>query len=308
MTVRIVNPVSPVLYKKLVDMILLLCQYRTERRDVYWLHGALAQGGFNKNMGEADQAQLRKIGLQAVLSAGSILHAHFRKDLDVRTKKDGSLVTEADVLAEEKIVGIIRANAPSHSILAEESGGEIGEEYTWLIDALDGTSNYVFGAPLFSVALTLLKQQEPVLAFVYNPILREMYAAEKGKGSFLNGKRIEVGAKEDLGSSFWLFNKGRDMESFVRWVKIIDALGRKVRSFRFFGASAWELCQVAQGKAEGCVNIGSQPWDMLGGVLIVREAGGRVTNLEGHKFTIADRNLVATNGRIHRAVLEVIGT
>jgi len=259
-------------------------------------------------MKENNKIQWREIGLQAVREAGDILREHFRKELRVRTKEDRSLVTEVDVLAEEKIIKIIKASFPSHSILAEESGGEVGEDYTWLIDALDGTTNYTIDVPLFSVVLTLLEKEDPVLAFVYNPVLEEMYMAERGKGSFLNGKDIRVSEREDLKDSLLTFGRGRDLESRAQWAKIINTLERRIRTIRVFGSSAWDLCQVARGKTEGCISIGCSPWDTLGPALIIKEAAGRVTNLEGDDFGIRDKRLVATNGRIYEEIFKIIKT
>ena len=147
--------------------------------------------------------------LRAVAKAGKILREEFPQKKKISIKKDFSVVTTADLKADRIIRNIIAANFPSHHILSEESGGEVRDGYTWVVDPLDGTSNFVRGIPIFSVSLALLYQEKPILAAVCNPILNELYVAEKGKGATLNGKPIRVNKTKNPREAVILFNKGR---------------------------------------------------------------------------------------------------
>lgn len=248
----------------------------------------------------------KKVAIQAAEEGGRALKKYFRKPIKVSLKKDLSLVTGVDFEAEKAIIKLIKKNFPLHDILAEETGGKIGGEYTWLIDPLDGTTNYTKKFPFFSTSIALLYKQNPILSVIFNPISQELYFAEKGKGSFLNGKRIRVGERQALSKAIVLFNKGRAKEDFIKFHKTLKRVGGLCRSFRFWGSLSLELCCVASGRIDGHIDVGSKPWDLAAGVLIVQEAGGRVTNFKGEKYTIQDQYIIASNGKIHNQLLRLI--
>lgn len=203
-------------------------------------------------------SKFKKVAIQAVKEAGKILKQHFRKPLRVSFKKCFSLVTPVDFKAERIIIKLIKKNFPSHDILAEERGGKIGRNYTWLIDALDGTTNYVKKVPFFAVSLALLYRRKLILGAVFNPVSQELYFAEKGRGVFLNGKRVKINGKrvkikqqQNLSRSTILFAKGRSKRSFMKFCQILKKVGKQCRAFRFWGSSSLEFCHVASGEIDG---------------------------------------------------------
>lgn len=247
----------------------------------------------------------KKVALRATKEAGEILEKHFGKSVEVSFKKDSSLVSNIDLQTEEVIVKLIKKNFPTHNILAEEMGGKIGEKYTWIIDALDGTTNYIKKFPFFSSSVALLYKRDPILGVVFNPVSKEFYFAEKGKGAFLNGKKIRVGIKQTLLGACFLVNKGRTEKDFIKFHQILKKVGELHSHFRFWGALSLEFCYVASGRIEGLIDVGSKPWDFAAGVLIVKEAGGRVTDFQGRDWQIDTKNVIAGNGKIHSLLLKL---
>lgn len=250
----------------------------------------------------------KKVAVQAVEEAGKILEKNFRGPLKTSLKKDSSLVTGVDLAAEKVIIKLIKKNFPSHDILSEEAGGVIGGKYTWVIDPLDGTTNYTKNFPFFASSIALLDGKNPILGIILNPITQELYFAEKGGGSFLNGKKIKISRSAILSRSVILLNKGREKKDFIKFHKILGRVGRLCRTFRFWGASSLELCYVASGRIDGFIDTGSSPWDFAAGVLIIKEAGGKVTDFNGEDWQPETKNIVATNGKIHNQVIKLIKT
>ncbi len=242
----------------------------------------------------------KKVAIRAAREAGKILKKHFGKIDKVFLKKDSSLVTVADREAEKTIINLLRKNFPSHSILSEESGGKIGKEYAWVIDPLDGTRNYTIGIPFFCVSIALCYKENPVLAVILNPITKELYFAERGKGSFLNGSRIKVRKFRPLKESIILLNLGK--KGFIK----LDKLDKACHRLRVFGAAALELCCIAAAKGDGLIAMGNKPWDYAAGVLIIKEAGGKVTDLKGRDWDINTKSVIAGNKEIHEQLLKIV--
>lgn len=249
----------------------------------------------------------RKVAIQAVKKAGEILKKNFRKEINVRYKKDLTPLTDIDLRANEAIVGLIKKNFPSFNILSEESGGNYGKEFTWVIDPLDGTRNYIMGFPFFSVALALLRKKEPILSVVFNPISRELYLAEKGKGAYLNRHKIKVNRINNLSKVVLHFNKGKgaDLESEL---KTLIKIAPYIRTIRYYGSSDLDICSVASGKVEGYLVNKPHYSDIIPGALIVKEAGGKVTDFDGKDWQIDTNNALITNGKIHNQILKLIKT
>lgn len=248
----------------------------------------------------------KKVALRAVKEASTVLRKKFKKQIQISSKKDRSLVTDVDLKAEKAIIKLIKKNFPSHSILSEEIGGKIGEKYTWVIDSLDGTTNYTRSIPFFSISIALLCQRNPILGVVFNPINKELYFAEKGKGAFLNGKRLKGGQQKILSKAIISFNKYRAKEDFKKLHRIIGITGGKCATFRILGSVALALCYLAAGKVDALFGIGNSPWDFAAGALIIKEAGGKVTNLEGKDWQINEKNIIAANEKIHNQLLKLI--
>lgn len=249
----------------------------------------------------------RKAAIQAAKKAGKILKKNFGHPLKISYKEDLSFISNVDIEVEKAVIKLLKKNFPSHNILSEEKGGRVGEEYTWVIDPLDGTTNYIKNFPIFSVSIGLIYKNEPILGVVFNPISKKLYWAEKGRGSYLNGKRIKVSQQEILSKSDLLLARGRAEEDFINFHKILGKLGKSYRTFRTWGATSLELCQVAWGKMDGVVAVGGRYlWDYAAGILIIKEAGGKVTNFEGNEWEIETKNVVATNGKIHKQIIDLL--
>lgn len=245
-----------------------------------------------------------EVAANAARDAGKILKAGFiqnqGKEVEFRRKEDRSLVTEFDHRAEEQIIQTIKSHFPDHAILAEESGGEIGDGYTWLIDPLDGTTNFVMGNPLFSVVISLRLKGEVILTVVFCPMLERLYTAEKGvEGAQLNGKPMHVSDTADLSDSTCGVSGGRSKEAIELFCHVASCFRRNARTIRVFGSVAFEICQVASGATEAHFYALASLWDGPGPAFIVEKAGGKVTNENG--------SLLATNGKIHEESLRMLG-
>ena len=241
-------------------------------------------------------------GAQEILR---FFHGEFRID-----NKEGinNLVTEADHASEKAILSVIRAAYPDHTILAEESGvSQQSGEYKWIIDPIDGTVNFAHGIPLNAVSIGLEKNGEVIMGVVYNPHINELFFAEKGGGAFLNDKPLRVSTetrviKSCLVTGFpyvYLDEPNGPLEVFARLVK-------KGVPVRRIGSAAIDLCWVAAGRFDGFFEHKLEPWDSAAGVLMVEEAGGKVTNHQGNAFSIYEHPVLASNGHIHEELVGVL--
>ncbi|HET6203848.1 MAG TPA: inositol monophosphatase family protein [Planctomycetota bacterium] len=240
-------------------------------------------------------------------AAGEVLRAHFGK-IDARTigRKSSSrdLVTEADRASERRIVADLRGAFPGEAIRGEEEVREEGKGGPlWHVDPLDGTINFVHGVPVFGVSIARYVEGKPHLAVVYNPVLEEMFAAEAGKGATLNGAPIRVSREETLADALLVtgfpYRRGElannNLDNFVRFFF-------EARGIRRIGAASVDLAWVAAGRFDGFWELHLEPHDVAAGALLVREAGGKVTDFDGGENWLEGANVVATNGRLHEAV------
>ncbi len=237
--------------------------------------------------------------------AGAFLLGHFREDiglLALRTSaKDAA--TKYDKMADELIIGGIRRVFPGHSILTEESGYLPGDpQWLWIVDSLDGTGNFADWNPLFSVCIALEHKGELVLGVVYAPAIDEFYVAEKDSGAYLNGKKIVVSDIADLGKSYVLYCEGGEKDR-RRTGAALAAVYPNVVDIRKLGSAGLETAWVAAGKSEAYFTVKIEPWDVAAGVLLVREAGGVVTNLSGGDWSAERSDLLFSNGRGHETIL-----
>lgn len=225
----------------------------------------------------------------------------FGHDQNVRFKGKINMVSEMDNWSEKKIKGILQVEFPEYGFLGEE--GEIttrDAQYRWIVDPIDGTTNYVHGYPFFAISIALEKDNEIVMGVVYNPILEELFHAEKGRGVFLNGKPIKVSNTKELGKS--LLASGFPYDAWTNpennskeWVQML----RKTTSLRCDGVASLDLCHVAAGRLDGYWELGLDPWDLAAGSLIVKEAGGKVSSISGGPFSIYQGDILATNNNIY---------
>ncbi|NQX70917.1 inositol monophosphatase [Paenibacillus alba] len=222
------------------------------------------------------------------------------------------LVTEVDKGSEKLIRNLIMTHFPNHSILGEE-GVEPGpeasakalqamsdEEYLWIVDPIDGTTNFVHGFPFYSVSIALAHKGEVIVGVVYDPSRDELFVAEKGKGAYMHGKKTEVSTEEKLEVSLVATGFPADRQgALVVNLKGVQALSPKVRNLRVAGSAALHLAYVAAGRLSGFWEIGLNSWDIAAGALLIQESGGQVTDTEGKPYSLAVRNILATNGKIH---------
>jgi myo-inositol-1(or 4)-monophosphatase len=248
------------------------------------------------------------VAKQAALRAGTILSENMNGTREVSYKGEINLVTEMDRFSEKVIVDIILGAFPHHGILAEEGGGNgQGSEFLWIIDPLDGTTNYAHGYPNFSVSIGLEREGEIILGVVYDPLRQELFSAVKGRGAFLNEKPIRVSSSDALIRSLlatgFPYDRAVSRENNLNFFNALIMASQEIRRS---GSASLDLCNLAAGRLDGYWELKLQPWDVAGGSLIVREAGGRVTDFSGTRFSIHDKEIAASNGRIHEQMLEIL--
>lgn len=250
------------------------------------------------------------VAIEAARQAGKFLKNNLGKVRDIQKKsgQEKNLVTEIDKQSEQLIISIIKKHFPKHGILAEESGkqGEISD-YKWIIDPLDGTTNYTHGFPVYCVSIGVEHNGELLYGVVYDPNFDELFYAEKGKGAFLNGKKIRVSQTEKLSDSLLVTgfpyniaeNPNHAIEHFVNFLFHSQAIRR-------MGSAAIDLAYVAAGRYDGFWEVALNPWDMAAGALLVQEAGGKLSNFSGEEFSIYQSEIVASNGIVHQQLIEVL--
>ncbi len=252
------------------------------------------------------------IAIKAARSAGAIIN-RASLDLDllkVNTKSPNDFVTEVDHAAEAVIIDTLLGAYPGHSILAEESGSSRGakdSEFVWIIDPLDGTTNFIHGFPVYAVSIALAFKGQVQQAVVYDPTRNDLFFASKGRGAFLNDKRLRVSkrirmADALIGTGF-PFRKGDD---FQRYLKMMEAVMRNCAGMRRPGAAALDLCYVAAGYTDGFFETGLQPWDMAAGSLLITEAGGLVGNFTGEADFLFQREVVAGSPKIYGQLVQLL--
>jgi len=242
--------------------------------------------------------------------AGNLLLEKFGRITAIAKKGDINLVTEADLASEELIVERIRSYYPKHSILAEESGEAVvigaDRSWKWIIDPLDGTTNYAHGYPCFCVTLALEHDGEIVVGVTFDPTRNELFAAEKGNGATLNGKPIRVSATDKLSESLIVTGFPYDFKQRENFARHLTEFLLSSRGVRRDGSAAIDMAYVACGRFDGFWEEGLNPWDVAAGKLLIEEAGGVITYYDGSPFSIYKPPLYASNGRIHTQMLEVL--
>jgi myo-inositol-1(or 4)-monophosphatase len=244
----------------------------------------------------------------AAREAGAILRDGLGGPRQIAYKGLVDLVTEMDKRSEEKIVAALTGQFPGHRVVAEEGSGprEGDSPYRWLIDPLDGTTNYAHGLPHFAVSIALQRGDETVVGVVYDPMRDELFRAELGGGAFLNDRPLQVSTVDELIRS--LLTTGFPYNAALRPVALAHwtAFSYASQAIRRYGAAALDLCFVAAGRFDGFYESHLGPWDAAAGALIVAEAGGTITNYTNGPFDPFQGEIVATNGRIHDAILTVL--
>jgi myo-inositol-1(or 4)-monophosphatase len=240
--------------------------------------------------------------------AGAIQRGYFRgAEVDIHHKGDIDLVTAADKACEDYLVKQIEAAFPEHGYIAEEGHQKSTRgELTWYIDPLDGTTNFAHGYPVFACSIALLRNDEPILGVVYNPISDEMFSATRGGGAFLNGRLLTVSRIDALKQALLVSGFPYAFLENPLNLQLWGAFLHAAQSVRRDGSAALDLCYVADGRFEGFWELGLHSWDVAAGALIVTEAGGRVTQFDGSRFNVDAKNILATNGPLHEAMQAVL--
>ncbi|MGH9339160.1 MAG: inositol monophosphatase family protein [Acidobacteriota bacterium] len=253
-------------------------------------------------------SELSSVAREAALQTGEMLMENYDRDFSISKKGRVNLVTDIDLKAEEMIIGKIRRRFPDHQILAEERGSREGtSDHKWIIDPLDGTTNYAHGFRFFCISIALEVAGDLVLGVIYDPVTKELFTAEKGMGAFLNNQPIRVTEENNLIDSLLTTGFSYDSEEMKRNLVFFGRVMLNARAVRRPGSAALDLCYVACGRFDGYWEVSLNPWDIAAGTLIVREAGGRVTKLDGSECTAYDREILASNGGIHEALMELLG-
>ena len=252
------------------------------------------------------KAAIMTVARDAALEGGRVLLEFLDSDLEVSAKGPRNLVTEADLAAERTIIDTIRHHFPHDSILAEESGIHGTSERQWVIDPLDGTTNYSHRYPFFSVSVAYRVEGRIQLGVVYDPVAKDLFSATLGGGAQLNGRSIRVSEATDLRHGFLATGFSYDYGEMETNLDLFARVSRRVQAVRRDGSAALDLCYVACGRFDGYWELSLSPWDMAAGWLVVEEAGGRVANLDGSPFRLEERTVVASNGRIHHDLVEML--
>ena len=250
--------------------------------------------------------------IETAREAGRVLAERFgRASLEVQHKGEIDLVTESDLAAERLIVERIRSYYPRHDILAEESGTSAHEgagesAYKWIIDPLDGTTNYAHGYPCFCVSIALEEEGELVIGVIYDPTRDELFAAERGGGATLNGRRIRVSETSDLNEALLCTGYPYDVRGRGNFAHNFTNFIMHAQSVRRDGSAALDLAYVACGRFDGFWEEGLRPWDVAAGVVLIKEAGGHVSRYDNTPFDIYTPPIMASNGLVHEAMMRVL--
>ncbi|HSD27680.1 MAG TPA: inositol monophosphatase family protein [Vicinamibacteria bacterium] len=253
-------------------------------------------------------AHYTAVATEAVLRAGAIQKVKYGQALEIRHKGEIDLQTEVDRACEDAILETIRERFPDHDIVTEETElARRGSRFLWFIDPLDGTTNFAHAYPFFCSSVALAVGGEVVSGAVYDPIKEELFTGERGAGAHLNGRRLTVSSSTTLLDSLLLtgfpYDLRADLEGTLR---LFNRLMAYARAIRRDGAAALDLCYVAAGRADGFWEERLHTWDVLAGLLLVDEAGGKTSRFDGSPVGLTADEVVATNGRIHEAILEVL--
>lgn len=251
-----------------------------------------------------------EIAVETALKAGKYLRERFKHPKHIEYKGEIDLVTDSDFGAEEIIINSLRKAYPQHRILAEETTGayQISKQgYCWVIDPIDGTTNFAHGYPLFAISIALEYNGRIILGVAYSPLLDELFTAQLGKGAYLNGDKINVSKTKDLSQSLlatgFPYDIRRDSKTNLRY---FSGFQLRAQDIRRDGSAVLNLCYTACGRFDGFWELKLKPWDTASGFLMVKEAGGKVSDFSGNRFNIYEKEIAASNGLIHRQMLETL--
>lgn len=257
----------------------------------------------NLSLSQSGRSPL-EVATQAAREAGEFIVDRFYSRKTVKHKSKGNLVTEVDILSEQLILRLLRDEYPDYNVISEETNSlSTVKGYTWIVDPLDGTNNYVFGIPNFCINIALANDDDVLVGLTYDPIKEECFHAEKGKGTYLNGSLVKVSQVDLLRDSLAGFDLGYSDEQGKKMLDITDRLWGHVHCMRMMGSSALGLAYVACGRMTFYLHRQVYPWDIASGLLLISEAGGRVINWEGYQATFQDEKVIAVNNRLYQQLI-----
>lgn len=253
-----------------------------------------------------------EVAERAAAAGGEIVARYYRDGIDLHAKQDEgwNLVSRADVESERAIVAVIREAFPEHEILGEEeAAADLSAEHVWIVDPLDGTNNFAHGIPHFAVSIGYRHAGEPTVGVILNPITGDTYTATRGGGAFANGERASVSQATSLDEVFvgvgFYYDRGAMMQSTLDAIR--DLFHEKIHGIRRFGTASLDLVHVGLGRFGAYFEYTLSPWDFAAGELFVTEAGGRITTARGEPLPLAKSSVLASNGPLHDASLEIVG-
>lgn len=256
--------------------------------------------------GHQPSKQMKRFAVYVAKKAGKFLLQNFRKDKNL-TKKRGTakeVHLAQDVKSDKLIISEIKRKFPKHNILTEESGFiDKKSDYTWVVDPLDGSTNFARGNPFFAVSIALMKNKSVILGVINAPFLKELYVAERGTGAYLNESKIKISNKSKLSECYFVSCEGGDVAN-DNIAKINVKFHPLVKDLRKLGSAALESASVAAGGAEAYIVRQISPWDVAAGILLVEEAGGKVTDFAGNPWAAQKADLVFSNGKVHEKIVK----
>ena len=255
------------------------------------------------------RSSIKDTAIEAARAAGAILQERARLGFRIEHKNAVNLVTDADTQAEQAIIERIREAHPEHQILAEEQGIVVQNDssYKWVIDPLDGTTNFAHGFPAYCVSIGVEYQGSCILGVVFDPTRQELFVGETGGGAFLNDQPIRVSQTASLNAALVVTGFGYDIrETSNNNLDYFARFALRAQGVRRMGAAALDLCYVASGRLDGYWELKLHPWDTAAGVVILEEAGGQVTDLQGNPYSIYGTGIVASNGQFHNEMVDVL--
>ncbi|OIN95260.1 hypothetical protein COS81_00135 [candidate division WWE3 bacterium CG06_land_8_20_14_3_00_42_16] len=254
-----------------------------------------------------DLERAKTIAVAAVKQSGRLLMDNLEKVKAVSFKGKRDIVTEIDFQPEKIIVSSILKNFPGHKILSEEKGTSGGSsKYLWIIDPIDGTINYYHASAPFRIGLCLLESHTPILSVIYNPVKDQLFLAEKGRGATLNGQKIKTSDNQELKNAIVLTHLSSKKGARIRTIAALEKIFEKTMHLRIFGCGLAAMTYVATGKFDIYFNVKTYSWDILPGALLVSEAKGKVTDIQGNEISNRSTSVLATNGKIHDQMLKLL--
>ena len=251
--------------------------------------------------------ELKNFAMNMAREAGNLLKEKFNSKHEIHYKGEINLVTEADKMSEDLIIAALSSNFPDHGILSEESPAQNSQSMLrWIIDPLDGTTNYAHGYPVFCVSIALENKGVIVLGVIYDPLREDMFVAEGGKGAYLNGKKLKVSPTATLSRSLLATGFPYDIRlSKDNNLNYFNLMAVEAQAIRRAGAAALDLAYLACGRFDGFWELKLMPWDMAAGCLMVEESGGVISDMFGGKWDISSPNVLVSNGLIHEQMINV---